>query len=258
MQHHRPKPAKNLLYGFHAVREAWLNPAREVQNLYLTPQAQAGFEATLDEARRRNLARPKPETTEKQRLEKILPQGAVHQGVALAAADLPETDLQDLIIRTAGKPSATLAMLDQVTDPHNVGAIIRSAAAFGLDGIIMQSKHAPDLGGVLAKTACGGIEHVPAVYETNLNRALERLKEEEFFIYGLDERGAQSLYGLGDRPAKAVIVLGAEGPGLRHLVRENCDVLLRLPTQPPIGSLNVSNAAAITFYEFQRSVPAKK
>lgn len=103
-------------------------------------------------------------------------------------------------------------MLDQVTDPHNVGAIIRSSCAFGADGIIMQKKHAPTLDGVLAKTACGAVEHVPVAYETNLSRSLESLKEAGFFVYGLDERGEKTIDALrGDRPEKIVLVLGAEG-----------------------------------------------
>ena len=111
----------------------------------------------------------------------------------------------------------------------------------------MQRKHAPFLDGVLAKTACGAVEHVPVAYETNLNRSLEALKEAGFFIYGLDERG-EDLSTLTALPDKIVLVMGAEGPGLRRLVKENCDQLLRLPTSGPISSLNVSNAAAVSFY----------
>ena len=177
----------------------------------------------------------------------MLPKGAVHQGIALDCTPLPEYDAQDLIIAHQGKESSTLLILDQVTDPHNVGAIIRSAAAFGCAGIIQQRKHAPELAGVLAKTACGGLEHTKIAHETNLSRAIETLQSAGYFVYGLDERGEQTI-GQIKPGGKQVIVLGAEGAGLRRLVAEKCDALIKLPTQPPIASLNVSNAAAIALY----------
>jgi len=251
------KPSKKeknrpTLYGFHAVREAWLNPARNVQALYVTPQAHKGFEAIQTEEKKRSLKRPEPQTIEKDKLEKLLPKGAVHQGIALCTQPLDEHDIRDFLIQSKTRDKTLLAMLDQVTDPHNVGAILRSASAFGVNGVIMQKKHAPELSGVLAKTACGAVEHVPVAQETNLSRAIETLKDEGFFIIGLDERGEQTLdaYAKNNVPQKSVIVLGAEGDGIRRLIKENCDILLRLPTSGDIASLNVSNAAAISFYAF--------
>ena len=267
---HGPQKAykRPTLYGFHAVREAWLNPERVIEALYLTDQAIKGFESTVQEAKGLGLRRPEPEEIEKGRLEKLLPQGAVHQGVALAAQPLEECDLSDLIVAANGRPRTVLAMLDQVTDPHNVGAILRSACVFGLNGLIQQKKHAPELDGVVAKTACGAVEHVRVAYATNLSRALEDLKESGFTVIGLDERGEQTLGevrpvkrqktvtgpALLAPPAKevesekVVLVLGSEGEGIRRLIRENCDVLARLPAPGPIKSLNVSNAAAAAFY----------
>lgn len=240
---------KPILYGFHAVREAWLNPERTVEQLFLTDQSARGFESVLSEAKGRGLRRPSPTHVEKKRLDKILPQGAVHQGLGLITSELPEEDIHDFARRAETKGSSVLVMLDQVTDPHNVGAIIRSSCAFGADGLIMQKKHAPTLDGVLAKTACGAVEHVPVAYETNLSRSLEALKQEGFFVYGLDERGEKTIDSLkGARPEKIVLVLGAEGPGIRHLVRENCDELMKLPTTGEISSLNVSNAAAVALF----------
>ncbi|MDH5723607.1 MAG: 23S rRNA (guanosine(2251)-2'-O)-methyltransferase RlmB [Alphaproteobacteria bacterium] len=235
------------LYGFHTVREAWLNEERIVQTLYLTPQSVRGFEETLSESQKRGLKRPKPTIVEKQNLERLLPKGAVHQGTALTCAPLEEIDLQDFIIKSHSRERFCLAMLDQVTDPHNVGAIIRSACAFGIDGIIMQKKHAPTLDGVLAKSACGGIEHVPVAYVTNLNRAIEELRESLFLVCGLDSETDQFLSNI---PAnnKIMMILGAEGKGMRHSLREKCDLMVKLPTIGPIASLNVSNAAAIAFY----------
>ena len=242
------QPSKPLLYGFHAVREAFFNTDRQVHTLYLTEQALKGFETTLN--RTQHLSRPRPTIVEKKQLEKMLPQGAVHQGVALDCSPLNALTLQDLLIKTESKNTSLFLMLDQVTDPHNVGAIIRSASAFGADGIIMQSKHAPSLDGVLAKTACGGVEHLAIAYETNLSRAIEELKDNHYFVYGLDERGEDiSTIKPG---GKSVLVLGAEGPGLRRLVKENCDALVKLPMQGALESINVSNAAAVALYVFSR------
>ncbi len=244
---HAPKLARAGLYGFHAVAEAWLNEDRDVQALYATDQGLKSFEEVLQRARARGLKRPAPLEIDKNQLEKALPAGAVHQGLALAASDLPETSIADFIIQSTNHARSRLVMLDQVTDPHNVGAIMRSACVFGMDGIIMQRMHAPFLDGVLAKTACGAVEHVAVAYETNLSRALEELKDSGYFVYGLDERG-EDLQDVAKFAEKAVLVLGAEGPGMRRLVKENCDSLLRLPTSGPISSLNVSNAAAVAFY----------
>ncbi len=236
--------AKSLnanLYGVHAVTEAWRNPQRSIHALYVTEQALANFDTSAP------VKRPAPTIVQKEQLDKAFPQGAVHQGIALSCAPLEEISAQDLIIRAQNKDKSVILMLDQVTDPHNVGAIIRSAAAFGADGIIMQRKHAPEIGGVLAKTACGGVEHMPIAYETNLSRAIEDLQAGGFFVYGLDERGEQTI-GQIKADGKSALVLGAEGAGLRRLVADHCDALVKLPTQPPIASLNVSNAAAVALY----------
>jgi 23S rRNA (guanosine2251-2'-O)-methyltransferase len=223
------------LYGIHAVSEALVNADREIRGLYIVDGVKVPD------------SRIKPIIVTKQDMDKMCPQGAVHQGMALDCGALPEVGIEDILIRTREAQNSVIVMLDQVTDPHNVGAIIRSCAAFGAHGVIMQKKHAPELTGVLAKTACGGIEHVPVAYETNLSRTIEVLKEGGYFVYGLDERGEQVI---GDiKPGgKAVIVLGAEGSGLRRMVAEHCDALVRLPTKPPIASLNVSNAAAVALY----------
>ncbi len=246
-QETNPKPS---LFGMHAVVEAWLNPDRAVKALYVTQQAADAFSGQMKgSGRRPPKDRPKPMIVNKQELEKMLPRGAVHQGLALAASPLPETDVQDLIIKAANQNNSTIVMLDQVKDPHNVGAIIRSASALGASGIVMQRKHAPELTGVLAKTACGAIEHIPTAFETNLSRTLETFKEAGYFAYGLDERGETPLRNI--KPGgKSVLVLGAEGPGMRRLVREHCDALIRLPTAGAISSLNVSNAAAVALYQF--------
>ena len=205
----------------------------------------------------------------------MAPQGAVHQGIVLECDPLEEMDIRDLVIRTNNESKQLYLMLDQVTDPHNVGAILRSASAFGAAGMIMQRKHSPNFDGVLAKTACGALEHMPVALETNLSRAIEVLKEEGFFIYGLSEH-AEKMIGevipkskaapekkpgpldtpMAQKPEvgfKCVLVLGAEGSGMRRLVSEHCDELVKLPTQLPIESLNVSNAAAVALYAMLRA-----
>ena len=242
-----PKGPRPTLFGFHAVAEAWLNPARNIEVLYATTQGKNSFADIIQEAQSNGLKRPAIITVEKDKLDKMLPKGAVHQGLALVANSLQDYFLQDLIIKSEAKNDALVLMLDQVTDPHNVGAILRSACAFGVDAVIMQKKHAPELTGVLAKTACGAIEHVSVIYETNLSRALDELKDNHFFAYGLDERGEQDI-GEIKSGGKSVLVLGAEGPGLRRLVSEHCDSLVRLPMHGPMPSINVSNAAAVALY----------
>lgn len=243
------------LYGFHAVREAWLNDERVIRALYLTESSFKGFEEVLLLARQKGLRRPEPIILDKNRFDKMLPQGAVHQGVALSAPFLEESDVQDFVVKAHSQDAVVLAVLDQVTDPQNVGAIMRSASAFGVDGLIMQKKHAPALHGVLAKIACGAVDHLPVAQATNLSRAIQDLQNEGFFVVGLDERGedhlADTLAHYKSRAGeqiKLVLVLGSEGDGIRRLIKEHCDVLAKLPTQGAIASLNVSNAAAVSFY----------
>ena len=231
------------LFGFHAVREAWKNPARFVHALYLTEGVMKDFEGDLKTAAKR----PGPTIVTKEELDKAFPPGTVHQGIALSCQPLAETSVIDIVIKAEAKPKSVIVMLDQVTEPHNIGAILRSACAFGADGVVMQSRHAPEMTGILAKTACGALEHIPVAYETNLSRALEKLQEHHYTVIGLDEHSDKT-FGDLYKYERVVIVLGAEGPGIRRLIREHCDVLVKLPTNPPIASLNVSNAAAVALY----------
>ena len=142
-----------------------------------------------------------------------------------------------------------VAMLDQVTDPHNVGAVLRSAAAFGVAAMIVQDRHSPPLSGTLAKAASGALDYLPVVSVVNLSRALERLKEHGFQCLGFDSEGADRLKRSASAAPRAVFVFGAEDKGLRRLVREGCDAVYTLSAPGPIKSLNISNAAAIVFYE---------
>ena len=172
----------------------------------------------------------------------------------LDAAPLEAPDLTDIIAACEGAP-ATLLALDQVTDPHNLGAVLRSASAFGARAVITTRHGAPDITGVLAKTASGAVEHVPYVKVANLARALEQLMDEGFITIALDERGEKELAAHAPFH-RTVLILGAEGEGLRRLTLETAQFKAKLPTGGPVGSLNVSNAAAVALYELARLRPS--
>lgn len=240
-----------LLYGVHPVAAAWVNPQRRVSRLLVTDAGRDALAGAFATAAAAGLARPAPTPVDRSELDRLLPAGAVHQGVALDAAPLAELDIGDLARLAEGRTQPVVVVLDQVTDPHNVGAILRSASAFGALGVVVTERHAPEVTGVLAKSASGALESVPLVRVTNLARALGDLKEAGFWCVGLDESGARPLAAL-DLGGWTALVLGAEGAGLRRLTRERCDSIARLPTGGPVASLNVSNAAAVALYETAR------
>ncbi|QJE73658.1 23S rRNA (guanosine(2251)-2'-O)-methyltransferase RlmB [Aerophototrophica crusticola] len=247
----RPVNKHHLLYGIHAVAAAWANPTRTCRTLWVTESGLEALDDAMGKAMEAELDRPEPTLVEKDTLDKLLPPGAVHQGVALDCAPLPEVAIEDIVIAAQNDPNALVVVLDQVTDPHNVGAIIRSAAAFGAKAVVVQDRHAPPLTGTLAKTASGGVEVVPLVRVTNLARAIDELKQAAFWSVGLDEGGARPLHQV-DLTGRTAVVLGSEGEGLRRLTAERCDEVAKLPTGGPVGSLNVSNAAAVALYEVAR------
>jgi 23S rRNA (guanosine2251-2'-O)-methyltransferase len=243
--------SQNWLYGFHAARAAWLNPARTIKRLVATEAALADFSDALLTAKGEKLTRPNPEVVERRELDQLLPQGTVHQGIAVLAGGLEEVGLEDVLRAASLLEQAVIVVLDQVTDPHNVGAIARSAAAFGALAVILPERNAPPLSGVVAKTASGALDVLPLVRVNNLARAMAEMKEPGFWLLGFAESGGEVL-GEADLKGKMALVMGAEGEGMRRLTMENCDRLLRLPTHPPIGSLNVSNAAAVALFEWAR------
>jgi 23S rRNA (guanosine2251-2'-O)-methyltransferase len=229
------------LYGRHPVLAALANPDRRIERILVTKEAADRHVAEF--------AGQIPQIASREELAQRLPAGAVHQGMAALAAPLEEPSLEDVLAR-CGEHALVLA-LDQVTDPHNVGAILRSAAAFGVAGLIVTERHAPGDTGVLAKAASGALEIVPLVRAVNLARTLEQLKDAGFWLYGLDEHGDAPI-GQLDLAGRVCIVLGAEGEGLRRLTAEKCDRLVTIPTQGVLAALNVSNAAAVAAYEWAR------
>jgi len=239
------------LYGRHAIAAALANPARRVRRLIALPETAAELRSLAAAATAR-LPAGAPEVLDRRGFEVLLPQGAVHQGMALAAEPLPARDIDDVLdgIAEAAGPHI-IVLLDQVTDPHNIGAVLRSAAAFAARAVIVPEHGAPPVTGALAKAASGALEAVPLLRVTNLARSLDRLKEAGFWCLGLEEGAAASLTET-DAGARVALVLGAEGSGLRRLTRERCDLLARLPTRGEPASLNVSNAAAIALYELTR------
>jgi 23S rRNA (guanosine2251-2'-O)-methyltransferase len=178
----------------------------------------------------------------------LLPEGAVHQGLALDVEPLIASDLAEMLRETETAAHAILVVLDQVSDPHNVGAVLRAAAAFAARGVVITSHGAPPATGALAKAASGALELVPLVAVVNLARILDQIKAAGFWCCGLDETAPQPLAAL-DLGPRVALVLGSEGGGLRRLVRERCDYLARLPTTSAMPSLNVSTAAAVALYE---------
>ncbi len=244
----RATPELTLLYGWHSVREALENPARKVLRLHAAAGAAAELEA-LAAQRKIPLAIVTP-----QAISATLPRDAVHQNVLLECRPLPDLDLADIESK-----SGIVLVLDQITDPHNVGAIIRTAAAFNVDALVMTDRNAPEMSGALAKAASGGLELVPIVRVVNLARALRMLADSGAHCIGLDSDAPETLVqaasGLGAGRSVA-LVLGAEGEGLRRLTRETCDVMARLDLPGQIISLNVSNACALALAAVHQALNA--
>lgn len=235
------------IYGNHAVLAAIDNPARRIRRLVQTdPSGERAARGGSD----RQL--PSWETLPRPELDRLAGRESVHQGVAAQVESLPETGIEDLIALAGDRTDCVLLVLDQVTDPHNVGAILRSAAAFGAIGVVLTERHAAPESGTLAKAASGALEVVPVVRVANLARAMEQLKEASFWCAGLAAEGQKTL-AEARLSGRVALCLGAEGAGLRRLTRAHCDLLVKLPTRGPIDHLNVSNAAAVALYELARA-----
>ncbi len=232
------------LYGRHAVIAALGNPERDCRRLSATPPALAELRGDLGE----DLGRPGMAIvgTERDEISRALPTGAVHQGLALECAPLAGLSLE-AACATTGDAAQRVVVLDRVTDPQNVGAVLRAAAAFEARAVIVPDRHAPHEGGALAKAASGALDIVPLVRVTNLARALENLKTLGYWVVGLDRAAAAPIGGYTP-DGHVALVLGAEGPGLRRLTRDGCDVAVHLPISGAVESLNVATAAAVALY----------
>jgi 23S rRNA (guanosine2251-2'-O)-methyltransferase len=224
-----------ILYGWHTVSAALANPNRKIRKLLLTENAARRLgEENID-------TRVTPDIVRPQLIDQRLGPDAVHQGMLAEADPLPSPDIETLT------QEGIVLVLDQITDPHNVGAILRSAAAFAVKAIVTTARHSPEATGVLAKSASGALELVPLVLVQNLARALTALNERGFLTVGLDSEGSDDLSKVELREPLA-LVLGAEGKGLRQLTRETCATVARLDMPGEIKSLNVSNAAVLALY----------
>ena len=238
------------LFGRHPVMAALGNRERQKQRLLVARKAADQYREDLAALLHGNSSL-QPELVGAEDLEAILPEGSLHQGIALKCAPLPGRHLDDACKVTQDGKNLIL-VLDQVTDPHNVGAIIRSAAAFGAKAIVTPDRNSPPESGTLAKSASGCLELIPWVRVTNLSRALDELAEMGYWRLGLDGH-ADTLVHEADFGDNIVLVLGAEGKGLRKGTRDHCDALVKLPISDRVESLNVSNAAAVALYEFSRN-----
>jgi 23S rRNA (guanosine2251-2'-O)-methyltransferase len=250
-----PRGGERWLYGRHTVEAALANPERRWRRLAVLAGQEAEAQQLLAAAiaERRGPEGAALDVLDRDTFAALLPPAAVHQGLALEVEPLPETDLDNLLRELAtASGRSTVVVLDQVSDPHNVGAVLRSAAAFAARAVLIAAHGAPPVTGALAKAASGAVDRVPLIRIVNLARALDRLKEAGFWVCGLDETADQPLAAL-DLGRRAVLVLGSEGGGMRRLVRERCDYLARLPTSAAQPTLNVSNAAAVALYELARN-----
>jgi len=234
------------IYGQHAVLEAVRNSKRTRHRLIGTPQALEILAQSLGAGITPD---PMPESVDRADVDSACGPDAVHQGIALLADPLPDLDVEDIL---EGAPDQdVIVVLDQATDPRNIGAVMRSARAFGARAIIVQDRNAPPETGTMAKAASGALEHAPLVRVTNLARAMWSLKDAGYWCLGLAGDGDTVIADV-EIPERCVIVLGAEGSGLRRLTRETCDRLVRIPINSEAESLNLSNAAAVALYEVAR------
>lgn len=229
------------LYGYHPVTAALKNPERKIFRLLATKETAAELPQELIPG---NIS---CEPASKADLEQLLPKGAVHQGIAAYVSPLPDFFEEDL----PEKEKSIVVILDQVTDPHNVGAILRSAAAFNADAVIITERNAPEATGVLAKSASGALELVPLISVSNLARTMQALKDKGYWCVGMDGRADKTLRE-ADLPFKIALLMGSEGYGLRRLTAQNCDFMVKLPISERVESLNVSNAAAIALYDLSQ------
>ena len=237
-----------ILYGRHPVMAAVCNRRRKINKILCTKE---NFEEIRAACLRNDLNPGLANIVDKKEIDRILPREAVHQGFAAYCQELEEYTLDEICIIADEQPRCHVLILDQVTDPQNIGAIIRSCVAFNTLALILQDKNSPVETGAMAKASAGTIEHLPVCRVTNLSRAVNRLKDAGFWIIGMDGY-AQNYIDSIDKSGKIAIVMGSEGKGMRRLVEEACDTTVKLPISEKVESLNVSTAAAIALYEINK------
>jgi len=233
-----------ILYGRHAVMAALENPARKIYKLVCVSENAVSLRAKYPNL---NIV-----IADKKDIDKFVPTDAVHQGFVLYCSELDNLSIEELCTMTANDKKCNVLILDQVTDPQNIGAIIRSCAAFGTKALIVQDKNSPTESGAMAKAAAGTMEFLPIVRATNLTRAIETLKKNGFWVVGMDGYAKDNVDKI-DKNAKLAVIMGSEGSGMRRLIEESCDITVRLPINPKVESLNVSTAAAVVLYELSKA-----
>ena len=238
-------PETRILYGIHACKAALFNPSRHIKQIWITKEHP--FLSEQDTAGA--LQEYKTHIVPRHSIDEMLADNSVHQNICMEVEPLAALSLDAVLKNKENDETGLFIVLDQVTDPHNIGAILRSACVFGALGVIVQDKNTPPITATAAKIACGAAEHTPLIRETNIARAIELLQKHGYWCMGLDERGELTLKDAIGSSRKVGLVMGAEGPGLRRLVAEQCDQLVQLPTFGALSSLNVSNASAISLYE---------
>lgn len=237
------------IYGRHAAEAAIANAKRSIVRIYATAENAEALKKLLQQHKRdAGLLK----IVERKEVDRMLPEEAVHQGIAAQVKPLDAPGLEDVCLAAEQREKCVVLVLDQVTDPQNVGAIIRSCAAFGAAALIVQDKNSPAESGAMAKASAGTIEFLPVCRVTNLARALERLKKSGFWVAGMDGYATTTVDKM-NKSGRVALVMGSEGKGMRRLVEESCDETIKLPIDPRVESLNVSTAAAIALYELSRA-----
>lgn len=237
------------IWGTHSARAALMNPERRILSIFASRNA---AEALNVEAFR-HLRRPDITILDPRDMDSMLPDQAVHQGLAVRTLPLADADFEPVCAQLAADPNGRILILDQITDPQNVGALFRAAAAFSVGLIIMQDRKSPPLGGIVAKAAAGALELVPVCRVVNIARSIESLQAQHVLVVGLESESDTALQSALAQSGALALVLGAEGRGLRDLVARKCDRLARIPIAAAMESLNVASAAAISLYEAARS-----
>lgn len=237
-----------ILYGRHPVMSVIANPNRVINKILCTKD---NFDELKQHCLKHKINPGLINTVDKREIDRVVSKDAVHQGFAIYCGELEEYSLEDICILADQKQNCHVLILDQVTDPQNIGAIIRSCVAFDTLALIMQDKNSPTENGAMAKASAGMIEHLPLCRVTNLSRAIQQLQNAGFWTIGMDGYAKNTIDKV-EKSGKIAIIMGSEGKGMRRLVEEACDITVKLPISPKVESLNVSTAAAIALYEINK------